>query len=475
MINSAQRINAVSIRDASLPPGADEFSHRFAGYPLISLVDLYSGYDQCTLAPESRDITAFHTPLGLMRMTTLPQGYMNAVQAFERVVKKVLHAQIVRGRCEQFIDDIVVRLKPRSKYLNKKGEPTISQIPGVRLYVLEAIQNLDAVLADIERAGGTFAGYKSVFVAEGIKVVTYVCDSNGRHPDIEKIKKILDWPPCKSVTEAKAFIGLCVYHRIGIKDFTLIADAIFEMFRKKKKTKKKKIAGKYGRGRDKEEDEIERVFKWGPEQEKAIRDLKHALVSPPALLPIVYTSEPGKKAPGRIVLGVDASRLGYGAILQQEDENGKRHPARYESGLWTDTERNYDAGKLECRALLCAVKKFRNYLYGVHFLIEIDAKTLIHQVNQPINDIPGTVVRRWLAYIRLFSFDIVHVPGTKHKGPDSLSRRPATEKEEEEKRRNGNREEEEIEETIEGVLGRLSVEEEGAELENTIREVMSAH
>ena len=97
LINSAQRINAVSIRDASLPPGADEFSEKFAGYPLISLVDLYLGYDQCTLAPELQDITAFHTPLGLMRMTTLPQGYTNAVQAFDRVVKKVLHAQIVRG------------------------------------------------------------------------------------------------------------------------------------------------------------------------------------------------------------------------------------------------------------------------------------------------------------------------------------------------------------------------------------------
>ena len=111
LINLGQRINAISIRDPSLPPGADEFSERLPGYPLISLVDLHSGYDQCTLAPESRDITAFHTPLGLMRMTTLPQGYTNDVQAFHRVVKKDLHVQIVRGRCEQFINDIVVRPK----------------------------------------------------------------------------------------------------------------------------------------------------------------------------------------------------------------------------------------------------------------------------------------------------------------------------------------------------------------------------
>ena len=107
--------------------------------------------------------------------------------------------------------------------------------------------------------------------------------------------------------------------------------------------------------------------------------------------------------------------------------------------------------------------------------VEIDAKTLIHQLNQPINDIPGAVVGRWLAYIRLLSFDIVRVPGTKHKGPDSLSRRLATEEEEEERKRNENEEEEEIEETIERAIGRLSVEKEAAEVENMILEVMNTH
>src|SRR5205085_5451984 len=101
LINSAQKINAVSIRDASLPSAVEEFSERFAGYPVVSLVDLFSSYDQCTLDPASRDITAFHTPLGLMRMTTLPMGYTNAVQVFDRVMRKVLQHLILRGRSEE--------------------------------------------------------------------------------------------------------------------------------------------------------------------------------------------------------------------------------------------------------------------------------------------------------------------------------------------------------------------------------------
>jgi hypothetical protein len=55
------------------------------------------------------------------------------------------------------------------------------------------------------------------------------------------------------------------------------------------------------------------------------------------------------------------------------------------------------------------LKKFKYYVYGVHFLVEIDAKTLVHQLNQPAMDLPGAVVGRWLAYIRMFSFDIQHV------------------------------------------------------------------
>src|SRR5258706_12753022 len=79
LINFAQRLNAVTIRDASLPPTVDEFSEAFTGFPLISLLDFFLGYDQCVLAEVSRDLTAFMTPFGVLRMTTLPQGYTNGV------------------------------------------------------------------------------------------------------------------------------------------------------------------------------------------------------------------------------------------------------------------------------------------------------------------------------------------------------------------------------------------------------------
>ena len=61
---------------------------------------------------------------------------------------------------------------------------------------MEAIKSLDEVFADIERAGGTISGFKSAFVCSGLKIVVFVCDSEGRHPVAEKVRKIVEWPSC---------------------------------------------------------------------------------------------------------------------------------------------------------------------------------------------------------------------------------------------------------------------------------------
>jgi ribonuclease HI len=129
---------------------------------------------------------------------------------------------------------------------------------------------------------------------------------------------------------------------------------------------------------------------------------------------------------GAVILGVDASLEGYGAVLMQEDDNKKRRAARYESGTWNTAEKNYDATKRECRGVLRALKKFRHWLYGIHFILETDARVLVAQLNGAASDLPGALLTRWIAWIRLFDFDVRHVPGRKHTAADGLSRRPRT-------------------------------------------------
>ena len=198
----------MTIKDASLPPTVDKFSKEFTGYPLISLLDLFSDYDQCSLAPESRDMMAFMMPFSLMRMATLPQGYTNGVQVFDRVIRKVLQKQIAQGWVKPFIDDVGV--KPASKSFYRKRKQTSCRaegdeteegdkddefeevIPRVKKYVMEAIVFLDETLADIEQSGRTISGEKSEFLKDGIKMVAFMCGSKGRTPEEAKIRKIVN-------------------------------------------------------------------------------------------------------------------------------------------------------------------------------------------------------------------------------------------------------------------------------------------
>ena len=195
--------------------------------------------------------------------------------------------------------------------------------------MVEHIQNLDSVLADLERAGVTIAEAKSQFCRAGIKIVGYINDANGRHSDTSKVLKILDLPECTDTTSARAFIGVCVYYRIWIKNFAQVASPIYHLF-------KKNIP-----------------FAKGKEQVGAIDLLKLALSSPLALVSLDYSKDEDE-----IILAVDASLERWGGVLIQLVK-GKRLSSRYESGIWSSAEKKYGATKRECHGVLKAMKKVR--------------------------------------------------------------------------------------------------------------------
>ena len=208
LINAAMNINRVTIKDANLPPNPDEFAEEFAGMAIGSYIDLFSGYDQLPLDKKSRDMTAISTPLGLLRQTTLLQGATNSVAQFVRVVSLILR-ELIPDIALPYVDDIGVK-GPKSRY----NDEEVPELPGVRRFVFEHLQNLDRVLAELERAGTTISAEKSHFCSAGMKIVGFVCDYEGRHPDQGKVSKILLWPDCRNVSDARAFMSVCVYYRI---------------------------------------------------------------------------------------------------------------------------------------------------------------------------------------------------------------------------------------------------------------------
>jgi hypothetical protein len=98
-------------------------SEDFAGYPIISAINYFSDYYQISLDKRSHDLTALLLNLGLVRITRLPQGCMNSVATFQRVIGKV-HYRHIPHEIRPLIDDIGIK-GPKSRYGNEEIAPGI--------------------------------------------------------------------------------------------------------------------------------------------------------------------------------------------------------------------------------------------------------------------------------------------------------------------------------------------------------------
>ena len=144
----------------------------------------------------------------------------------------------------------------------------------------------------------------------------------------------MNWLSCKSITEARAFIRICVYYQIWIENFAIVAQSIFVFFKKSQ------------------------TFIWAESQIEAMNKLKLALTTASALVFINYFEKAGK-----IIIEANESKNKWENTLNQiEKEIKKRHFIHYESRFWSDMKRKYDVMKQECCVVLKMLKKCQHYL-----------------------------------------------------------------------------------------------------------------
>lgn len=72
----------------------------------------------------------------------------------------------------------------------------------------------------------------------------------------------------------------------------------------------------------------------------------------------------------------DASGHALGAIQSQTDSQGKEYVCHYESRLLKGSECCYEISEKECLGIVWAIRKFRHYLYDIHFQIVMDITLL---------------------------------------------------------------------------------------------------
>jgi hypothetical protein len=73
-------------------------------------------------------------------------------------------------------------------------------------------------------------------------------------------------------------------------------------------------------------------------------------------------------------------------------------------------------------AVIEALKTWKYYLMGRHFIIRTDHKSLVYLKHQ--NLIDSTRVARWLDFLAQYDFEIQYVKGKDNSAADALSRYP---------------------------------------------------
>ncbi|GBG65565.1 hypothetical protein CBR_g51448 [Chara braunii] len=379
-----QRLNAVTVRDAGGLPNADALSESCAGRPIISLTDLYSGYDQFPVYPPDRPVTAMHKPKGLIHMNVAPQGWTNEVAMVQRHMIRAM--QTVSPHITQpYIDDLAV------KGPKEKEEDEVQ--PGVRRFVWRHIQDLDRVLGLLEEYNLTTSGPKSKHCMREVTILGFVCNENGRKPDVKKTDKILEWPvPLQSITDVRIFLGTCGFWRSFVKDFAAKTEHLRKLVRQ------------------------DQEWVWGADQKDAVTRMEGGFREGGLVLGAPNYEGTEEKS---FIIETDAGPTASGGVLIQADAEGEERPLRFESRTLNTTERNYSQFKKEMLAVLHCLRIFRNYVFGRRFILRVDSTTLACSLKNYTPSDP--TVARWLTYIWMFNFEPERIPRNKNR-VDGLSR-----------------------------------------------------
>ena len=158
----------------------------------------------------------------------------------------------------------------------------------------------------------------------------------GVQPTDERVKGIMAASTPQNRAELKSFLGLISYNSKFIPSLSTALHPLYRLLQKEIK------------------------WKWSKEQESSFQSAKE-LVSKATLLVHYDPMKPVK-------VYCDASSVGVGACLMHV-EKGVEQPIMYASRNLSQAETKYAQIEREALAIIFAVKKFHQYLYGRQFVL----------------------------------------------------------------------------------------------------------
>jgi hypothetical protein len=200
--------------------------------------------------------------------------------------------------------------------------------------------------------------------------------------DGDKVAAVTSWPQPCSVRDLRGFLGLAGYYHRFIKDYGAITAPLTALLKKE-------------------------AFAWTPAAIAAFDALKKALSTAPVLQLPDFNK--------LFVVDCDASGTRFGAVLHQ----GTGALAFF-SRPFAPRHHKLAAYERELIGLVQAIRHWRPYLWGRHFLVRTDHYALKFLLDQCLSTVPQ---HQWVSKLFGYDFSIEYRPGSLNVVADALSRR----------------------------------------------------
>ena len=126
---------------------------------------------------------------------------------------------------------------------------------------------------------------------------------------------------------------------------------------------------------------------------------------------------------GLLILYSDASLLGGGGILCEQDKDSKLHICRFASGSFNKAQQNYPSAHREILAAKKVMNKFKLFIIGKPIILRSDLKNFHgFLTSKNSEDIGNGRLIRWATWFAYWDVTYEHVPGLKNNIADFLSR-----------------------------------------------------
>uniref|UniRef100_A0A914XSF5 RNA-directed DNA polymerase n=1 Tax=Panagrolaimus superbus TaxID=310955 RepID=A0A914XSF5_9BILA len=328
-----RRLNAVTKKDAYPLPNQDALLMSLRNKKFFTALDLASGYYQIPMADKDKYKTAFSVLGELFHFLVLPFGMSTSPACFNRMMR-IVFGDLIGESVFVYLDDILLATETEVEHL----------------FLLEEI------LRRLIKFKLMLKPKKCEIARTELCYLGHVISDRGVELGKDKVAKVQNFPPPRSVSQVRQFIGLASYHRKFIQGFSTIASPLLALTRKDTK------------------------FCWGDTEQEAFDALKEKLVTAPILAQPDYESAIDGSKP--FIIWTDASKTGVGAVLTQEDDDKRLHPLFYVSKACSEAERNYSITQLEALAVVVAMRKLRTLVMGAKVIIRTDHQPLMGLVTR---------------------------------------------------------------------------------------------